>query len=127
MVYNNLVTVTYFLWSSEFGLYLQGYLTVFDQTCNEVCEALSFLLDNIFVRFGNNVYRQTIGIPMGTHCAPLVADLFLYCYERDFMLNLSRDIHRQMSSRHSTTPPVILMTFLISTTVCLYGGVLGPL
>ena len=28
MVYNNLVTVTYFLWSSDFGLYLQGYVTV---------------------------------------------------------------------------------------------------
>ena len=26
---------------------------------------------------------------MGTNCAPLVADLFLYCYERDFMLSLS--------------------------------------
>ena len=30
-----------------------------------------------------------VGIPMGTNCAPLVADLFLYCYERDFMLGLS--------------------------------------
>ena len=28
---------------------------------------------------------------MGTNCAPLVADLFLYCYERDFMLSLSED------------------------------------
>ena len=26
---------------------------------------------------------------MGTHCAPLVADLFLFCYERDFMMSLS--------------------------------------
>ena len=26
---------------------------------------------------------------MGTNCAPLVADLFLICYERDFMLSLS--------------------------------------
>ena len=26
---------------------------------------------------------------MGTTCAPLVADLFLFCYERDFMLSLS--------------------------------------
>ena len=26
---------------------------------------------------------------MGTNCAPLVADLFLVCYERDFMLSLS--------------------------------------
>ena len=28
---------------------------------------------------------------MGTNCAPLVADLFLLCYERDFMLSLSED------------------------------------
>ena len=28
---------------------------------------------------------------MGTNCAPLVADLFLFCYERDFMLSLSED------------------------------------
>ena len=26
---------------------------------------------------------------MGTNCAPLVADLFLFCYERDFMVSLS--------------------------------------
>ena len=26
---------------------------------------------------------------MGTNCAPLVADLLLFCYERDFMLSLS--------------------------------------
>ena len=26
---------------------------------------------------------------MGTNCAPLVADLFLFCYERDFMTSLS--------------------------------------
>ena len=28
---------------------------------------------------------------MGTNCAPLLADLFLFCYERDFMLSLSGD------------------------------------
>ena len=26
---------------------------------------------------------------MGTNCAPLVADLFLFCYERNFMMSLS--------------------------------------
>ena len=35
------------------------------------------------------LYRQIVGIPMGTNCAPLVADLFLFCYERDFMFSLS--------------------------------------
>ena len=34
-------------------------------------------------------YRQIVGIPMGTNCAPLIADLFLFCYERDFMASLS--------------------------------------
>ena len=28
---------------------------------------------------------------MGTNCAPLVADLFLFCYEREFMMSLSAD------------------------------------
>ena len=46
-------------------------------------------MDNIYIRFGTKVYRQIVGIPMGTNCAPLVADLFLFCYERDFMTSLS--------------------------------------
>ena len=50
-----------------------------------------FLLDNIYIRFGTKLYRQIVGIPMGTNCAPLVADLFLFCYERDFMKKLSSD------------------------------------
>ena len=54
-----------------------------------MCDALHYLLDNIFIRFGSKLYRQIVGIPVGTNCAPLVADLFLFCYERDFMLSLS--------------------------------------
>ena len=57
----------------------------------KVCEALTFLLDNIYIRVGSKLYRQIVGIPMGTNCAPLVGDLFLFCYERDFMLSLSED------------------------------------
>ena len=56
-----------------------------------MCEALTFFLDNIYIRFGSKLYRQIVGIPMGTNCAPLVADLFLFCYERDFMLSLSEE------------------------------------
>jgi hypothetical protein len=41
--------------------------------------------------FGKTLFKHIIGISMGTKCAPLVADLFLYCYERDFMLSLSED------------------------------------
>ena len=35
--------------------------------------------------------EQIVYNPMGTNCAPHVADLFLFCYERDFMKDLSSD------------------------------------
>ena len=60
-------------------------------SCQNVCDALSYLLDNIYIRFGTKLYRQIVGIPIGANCAPLVADLFLYCYERDFMDSLNHD------------------------------------
>ena len=61
-------------------------------SCQKMCDALHYLLDNIFIRFGSKLYRQIVGIPMGTNCAPpLIVDLFLFCYERDFMLSLSNN------------------------------------
>ena len=54
-----------------------------------MCEDLTCLLDNILIRFGAKLYRQIVGIPMGTNYASLIADLFLFCYERDFMASLS--------------------------------------
>ena len=60
-------------------------------SCQNVCDALSYLLDNIYIRFGNTLYRQIVGFSMCTNCAPLVASLFVFCYERDFMTTLSND------------------------------------
>ena len=54
-------------------------------------DALIYLLDNIYIRFGSKLYRQNVGIPMGTNCAPLVADLFLFYYERDFMMSPTKE------------------------------------
>ena len=59
------------------------------ETCQKMCDALHYLSGNIFIRFGSKLYRQIVGIPMGTNCARLVADLFLFCYDIDFMLSLS--------------------------------------
>ena len=42
------------------------------------------------MQFDGIVYQQIVGIPMGTNCAPLIADLFLFCYERDFMSDLQK-------------------------------------
>ena len=42
----------------------------------KMCDALHYLLDNIFIRFVWELYRQIVGIPMGTNCCSVVADLF---------------------------------------------------
>ena len=42
------------------------------------------------MQFEGMVYQQIVGIPMGTNSAPHIADLFLFCYERDFMSNLHK-------------------------------------
>ena len=64
---------------------------------------VTFLLDNIFIRFGTKLYRQVVGIPTGTNCAPLVADLFLFCCERDFMVSLSDDKQADVIDAFHTT------------------------
>ena len=46
--------------------------------------------NSIYVQFDGMVYKQIVGIPMGTNCAPLIADFFLYCYERGFMSDLQK-------------------------------------
>ena len=43
-------------------------------SCQNVCDALTFLLDNILIQLGTKLYRQVVGIPMRTKFAPLVAD-----------------------------------------------------
>ena len=60
-------------------------------------------MDNIYIRFGTKLYRQIVGIPMGTNCAPLVSDLFLFCYERDFMKDLSSDTQADVIKAFNST------------------------
>ena len=52
---------------------------------------LEFLIDNIFVSFGGILFQQVVGIPMGTNCAPLLVDLFIYSYESEFLQKLEKD------------------------------------
>jgi hypothetical protein len=49
------------------------------------------LVDNIFVVFGDKVFEQSVDISMDTNCAPLLADLFLYSYEAEFVQKLLHD------------------------------------
>ena len=73
-------TETHFLLLKTLKSIIHGLVKMYD--------ALTFLLENILFDLAP-LYRQVVEIPMGTNCAPLVADLFLFCYERDFMMSLS--------------------------------------
>ena len=69
----------------------------------DIIKMLDFLIDNIFVTFGGCVFQQTVGIPMGTNCAPLLADLFLYYYEADFMQELLRKKDKKLAISFNST------------------------
>ena len=58
------------------------YITV---SASKLVEYITFLVDNIFVAAGDQVLKQTVGIPMGTDCAPLLANLFLFFYEYNYV------------------------------------------
>ena len=49
------------------------------------------------------LYRQIKGIPMGSNCAPLVADVFLFCYERHFMKSLSPENQAEVIEAFNST------------------------
>ena len=64
---------------------------------------LEFLVDNIFSVFAGKVFQQTVGIPMGTNCVPLLADIFLYSYEADFIQSLLSTGKKHLASRCNLT------------------------
>ena len=71
---------------SYFVEYHSDYTKKFSETV--IFNMLEYLIDNIFVMFGGRVFQQAVGISMGANCAHLLADLFLYSYEADFIQGL---------------------------------------
>ena len=68
-------------------------------TANDICKMIEFLVDNIYVRFGGQLFWQMVGIPMGTNCAPLFVDLFLYSYENEFLDKLIKEDKRKLAGK----------------------------
>ena len=63
---------------------------------------LHFILDYIYVKFGNDVYKQKIGIPIGLDSGQDIANLLLYYFEREYLLALSRsDLNAAKKFCHS--------------------------
>ena len=57
-------------------------------TEEDIIRMLEFLVDNIFVVFAEKVFKQIIGMPLGTNCDHLLAYIFLYSYEAEFINSL---------------------------------------
>ena len=78
-------------------------LKLFLWSDQKVCEVVIYLLGNIYIRFGTKLFRQIVIISMGTNCALFVADLFLFCYERDLMMSLSEEKQSGVIEAFSST------------------------
>ena len=57
----------------------------------------SFFIDNIFVIFSGRFFQQTYDIPMGTNCVPLLADLFFYSYEANFIQGFHEQSEKKLA------------------------------
>ena len=58
------------------------------------------IIDNAYIMFNNQMYRQVIGIPMGTNCAPHLANIFLHIYEKNYVENiLSVDVNSDILTK----------------------------
>ena len=86
---------------------------------DDIIKMLEFLVDNIFVVFAGKVFQQTVGIPMGTNCAPLLADIFLYSYEADFIQSLWF-LPEKSSSRQSAFQWVRIVPLFSPTSFCIH-------
>ena len=72
-------------------------------TEEDIIRILEFLVDNIFVVFTGKVFQQIIGIPIGTNCAPLLSDIFLYSYEAEFIQSLRSTGRKRLTSHLNFT------------------------
>ena len=57
---------------------------------SQLTDMINYLVDNIYVSVGNKIFRQHIGIPMGTDCAPVLANLYLFRLEYKYDINVDK-------------------------------------
>ena len=62
----------------------------------DIITMLEFLIDNIFIMFGERIFQQTVGIPTGTNYILLLSDLLLYSHEADFIQGLLKKNEKKL-------------------------------
>ena len=59
-------------------------------TEKDLLKILDFILDNIYVKFGDGLFKQVVGIPIGLDSGQDIANLLLYHYESTYVEDLSK-------------------------------------
>ncbi len=72
-------------WSSTKGKNDVGW------SSDELIKHVNWLITNIYVVCGDSLFKQKIGIPMGTDCAPFLANLFLFAYEYKWLTKMFKE------------------------------------
>ena len=86
-----------------------------------------FQVDNIFVVFTRKVFQQIIGISCPQTVPPLLADIFLYSYEAEFIQSLLSAGRKLLASQFNfpytytsmTYCPLIILTLRIISVRCI--------
>lgn len=83
---------------SKSHIYVNNHIATWNKRNNthvldkdKLIEYICYLIDNIYISVNNKIFRQIIGIPMGTDCAPFLANLYLYALEFKFLDNLTKE------------------------------------
>ena len=76
---------------------------------------VEFLIDNIYALNGGILRRQTIGIPMGTNCAPAVFNLYLYYYESTWIDSLINTAQKELAKEFHLTFRLIDDVFAVDS------------
>jgi hypothetical protein len=90
----------------------QTYLYLWHPLLQAQWDRCEFFIDNIFTMF-----QQTADIPMGINCAPLLADLFVYSHEADFIQGLLKKNEKKLA-RHFNVTFHYIDDVLSMSTVC---------
>lgn len=65
--------------------------------------------------FGDLVFQQSDGILMGTNCAPLLAYLFLYSFEAEFIQKLVQEKNRALAVASTPHLDILMMSYSLTT------------
>ena len=70
---------------------------------------IEYIINNCFISYNHLVFKQAIGLPMGTNCASHLANIFLHIYETSFISKLIEEENMEYISKLGTIKVILLI------------------